>query len=425
MRLVLVNPHTHTFGRSVSGALFRRKDFLKYDYFIKYFVKNKNREVVFFIDGMRTSFNGVGLSALFSLKIIAFTELFVWMLLNGINPLKIRVYFDVKRLDPKRDIFFDFSRSLVDIDDQSKLKLNQFEGVSIVHFTHYFKDVRKLSNYIRTLSSCIIVAENDLTENEYFRKFFPFVKNVYQLPFAFRARFISRTDYDARINKCLALGSITRIRNKEFLDFFRDAEGLHPMRKAIYGQVDAYKNEIDSLIKGFDDTTNVRKVNSNDSLASRLAKKYLPFFILEKLYPTAQINYFKFNIVDKFNNYKMFICPEESVGLPSINVFEGMACKCAYIGIEDPMYTNIGIIPEVHYIAYKKDDLEDFILKIRYYQSHPDELKKIAEKGYDFVKRNLGREKVAEVFWRDLEVISEEFSEYGRVVPICSFKKEL
>ena len=303
--------------------------------------------------------------------------------------------------------------------------LSQFKGISIIHFTHYFKDVRKLSGYIKTLSNYIIAAENDLTKNEYFRYFFPFVKNVYQLPFAFGVRFTPRTDYDSLVNKCLALGSITRIKNKEFLDFFKDAEGLHPMRKAIYDQAATYKNELDSLIKGFNDMANARKISSDDSWMSRLAKEYLPFFILEKFYPTAQINYFKFDIVDKFNHYKMFICSEESVGLPSINVFEGMACKCAYIGIEDPMYTHIGLIPGVHYVVYKKDDLEDLILKIRYYQSHPDELEEIAEKGYDFVKRNFSREKVAEVFWRDLEMISKEFSKNNQVIPVCNFKNGL
>ena len=122
MRLILVNPHTHNFGKSVSGVLFGRKDFLKYEYFTKYFIKNDNREVVFFIDGTRTSFNGVGLSVLFSLKIFSYIELFVWMLLNKINPFKVKVYFDIKKLDPKKNILFDFSRSLVDVDDQRKLK---------------------------------------------------------------------------------------------------------------------------------------------------------------------------------------------------------------------------------------------------------------------------------------------------------------
>jgi len=126
--------------------------------------------------------------------------------------------------------------------------------------------------------------------------------------------------------------------------------------------------------------------------------------------------------VQKYNDYKMFVSPEELVGLPSVNVFEGMACKCAFIGINDPIYTDIGMIPGVHYIDYN-GDFSDLVEKIRHYQNHPQELKKIAEEGYNFVKRNFNKKSIADVFWDDLEKISRNFSDNKEVDIICSFVK--
>lgn len=423
MRLVLVNPHTQAFGRSVSGALLRRKDFFKYEYFIKYFIKNKHKKVAFLIDGTRTSFSGIGLSFLFSLRIVAFFELFAWMALNGINPFGVKIYFDISKLDAHKDILFDFSRSLVDIDDQRRILLNKFDGIVMIHFTHYFKDIERLSDRIKNIANVIIVAENNLVDNKYFKKFFPFVRSTYRLPFSYGKRFISLQDFKSRTNKCLALGSIARVRDDKFIKFFGDQDGLHSMRKIIFNNKDIVRGEIDSLIRGFDDTLSARMVGEHDSLMSKFIKIYLPFFILEKFYPTSQISYFKFNIVDKFNQYRMFVCPEESVGLPSINVFEGMACGCVFFGINDPMYTDLGMIPGVHYVAYEENDLDDLVLKIRYYQKHPDELRKISEAGYNLVRENFNQKRIANMFWGDLEHISKNFFEYKGVLLNCSFGK--
>ena len=35
-----------------------------------------------------------------------------------------------------------------------------------------------------------------------------------------------------------------------------------------------------------------------------------------------------------------------------IGFVEGMACGSAYIGLDDPMYKDIGLIPGKHYIIY-------------------------------------------------------------------------
>ena len=57
-------------------------------------------------------------------------------------------------------------------------------------------------------------------------------------------------------------------------------------------------------------------------------------------------------MVEKFNEYKMCLVGEEILGVPGIGYVEGMACGCAYIGLDSPMYRNLGLIPGVHYISY-------------------------------------------------------------------------
>lgn len=421
MRLILANPHTHHFGKLVSGELFRRKSSLKYSYFLTEY-RNRPDQLAFYCDGTRSSFGF--LPPLFPI-VFATIELYVWMIINGLNPFRFRAYWNVEKLDPDTDILLDFSKSLVDISEK-KIKnaiWSQYKGIVCIHFTHYFKDIRRLSKNFKLIKNYVIIAENDLTFNGFFKKYFPSVEFVYHLPFAYSNRFFYKKEYKDRTAKCLALGSIVRVKNSDFLAYFGDQEGLHPMRKTLHLEANSYKKEIDSLILGCEDPDVSRKINHGDSLITKFFKRNFPYFIIEKIYPPLQIQYFKFDIVDKFNDYKMFISPEESVGLPSVNVFDGMTCKSAYVGIEDSMYTNIGLISGVHYIAYKKDDLEDLISKIRYYQGHPEELERIAENGYDFVRKNFNHENIAKLFWKDLERISEKFSEYGKVISVCSFKK--
>ena len=120
----------------------------------------------------------------------------------------------------------------------------------------------------------------------------------------------------------------------------------------------------------------------------------------------------------------MFVCPEEIIGLPSINTFEGMACQNAYLGIDSPMFTNIGMKHGEHYISYEENNLDDLVSKIRYYQNHPEELKKIAQEGYKLVHQNFSRKKVADKFWQDLVEISNNFKQNNKVSIHCSFEKK-
>lgn len=48
----------------------------------------------------------------------------------------------------------------------------------------------------------------------------------------------------------------------------------------------------------------------------------------------------------------MHLVGEEILGIPGIGYVEGMACGSAYIGLDSPMYRELGLIPGIHYITY-------------------------------------------------------------------------
>ena len=92
----------------------------------------------------------------------------------------------------------------------------------------------------------------------------------------------------------------------------------------------------------------------------------------------------------------MHVVGEEILGIPGIGYVEGMACGSAYIGLDSPMYRDLGLIPGVHYIAY--DGTKEGLRSIIEFWQRPEnqaELEAIAKRGCDFVRTNFRGDKVA------------------------------
>ena len=108
-------------------------------------------------------------------------------------------------------------------------------------------------------------------------------------------------------------------------------------------------------------------------------------------------------MVEAFNSYKMCVVGEEILGIPGIGFVEGMACGCAYLGVDSPAYRDWGLIPGVHFIAYDGSK-EDLRAKIEYYQKdeNQEELEKIANTGCEYVRTHFNGEIVAEKLMHDL-----------------------
>ena len=113
-------------------------------------------------------------------------------------------------------------------------------------------------------------------------------------------------------------------------------------------------------------------------------------------------------MVDKYNEYKMFICPEDVNGSYGIGTIEGMACGCAMIGWDYGAFEDMGMVAGKHYISYN-GTIEDLKEKIKYYQmeEHQEELERIARIGCEYVRNNYSQEKVAERYYNNLKAIHD------------------
>lgn len=213
------------------------------------------------------------------------------------------------------------------------------------------------------------------------------------LPYTVADRFENKVNFEQRIKKAIATGTLATVGSKVHRLHY-ESSLCHKMRKVIYDNKNYLQNELDSMITPYVENKKIKAHKEGDSKLVKFYKTIYNTFIAKE---GSQKSYFSINIVDKYNEYQMAIVPEEYVGVPAIGAFECMACGCAMIGLDSTMYTDLGLIPGVHYIVYD-GTIDDLKKKINYYQSHQSELKQIAETGADFVNKNFRKEYITKRF---------------------------
>lgn len=318
--------------------------------------------------------------------------LICWVLGNKISLSKIRFVFRKAELR-KYDVLIFMHYGNFTYEDAANaerggelaLALSDVDILKLGHFTHYAYQPVIGSRNLEKLGAKLFVAENNLAINsDFYQKHFGHLNaNFWCLPFIAAERFKSNTPFRERSCKLVATGSITfKMTDPDFINFFQTDE-LQPLRREIYENIDHYTAEIDSLISDLNETRLAGKVKIN-RIWSHIFQRFLPH---------PQRSYYKKNIVDVYNSYMMFTVSEEICGLPAIGVVEGMACGCAFIGFDSPMYRDLGMVPGVHYVAHN-GTLEDLIEKIRFYQqpSQLTQLEKIAARGQKLVEEKFRAE---------------------------------
>ncbi|EKD52981.1 MAG: hypothetical protein ACD_61C00186G0018 [uncultured bacterium] len=409
MRLSFYNPHT-SIGRTFISFVLRKAHNKKNDLFLD-IIKSKPCPTALVVDGTASSITS-GSSLIkfisdnyFLLKIISFLEIYIWCWLNGLNPFKEKIIFDKNYLDKKRDLVFGFC-SLTDtfLNDKviKKSFLKTFKGKKLLHATHYFGRTAQVAKNVQSVGVRHLLGEANIAKNSFFRKYFSFIKKVYVLPFVLKDRYQSRVPFAKRSNKCFAVGTLLLLSDtyeavsgahSDYMNFFH-TNALHTMRKEIYEKRDIVKKYIDCFISP--------QTNEKHSPKKYFYSGWAILKIWASLTNSDLKKYHSFDIVEKYNQYKMFVCPEENIGLPSINFIEGMACGCAYIGLDSYMYKDLGLQDGVNYIAYD-GTLAGLTQKIKYYQAHQTELRNIAQKGRELVVNSFKEEDVTLKLIRDME----------------------
>ena len=205
-----------------------------------------------------------------------------------------------------------------------------------------------------------------------------------------------------RMNKALAVGTITYSRYAEFLAVHGDS-CLQPIRRMIRDAAEQMTPYYDCVSRDYDEEHKGKEIRKNDNLIVKTYKS-----LWNKSHVGQQKSYFSFDMVEKFNQYKMFICGEEILGVPGIGFVEGMACGCAYIGCRAYDYAAYGMVEGVHYIGYD-GTLDDLQEKIEYYQQHEDELERIAQAGYAFARENFTPEVVTTKLLEQLKAEQDKY----------------
>jgi hypothetical protein len=328
-------------------------------------------------------------------------EIFLWCILNKVNPLNVSILNNIDNINDN-DIFFSFSLRNLDRKYSGIENIANRKFIKVFHITHLVQNTSLIASNVKRLNIDYLVAENNLSKNSaFFREYFPFYKkDVYTLPFVYQERFKSNTNFKHRKNKAIATGTLVNINHtgnpKDFSDFYRyfKSDTLQPERNEIYLKKGKLVNYIDSYIGELYEKK-LKKSNNNN----------IPKKVFNKVYNSVistKRDYFKFDIVDKYNSYKMFINGEEINDLPGIGMVEGMACGAAYIGKRDAMYSDLGMIDKVHYIGYD-GSIKDLKMKISYYQKHPEQLENIALKGMKLIRDKCNSKTAAQIFYNDLK----------------------
>jgi len=398
MRFIFLTPQKSAFfGATVLNYFSKIHSTTRYKYLIDYFSFNF-KKLYIFITPSASSLPDY-LKRYFPIRL----ELFIWALINRLNPFKIQILTKPEDISAD-DVLFSQTLRTFDLNIAYKFPADH-RFLEIFHITHFNNFTSSLAKNLKSLSPDLLVAENNFYKNTpYFRKYFKFYqKNVYVLPYTFENRFHSYLPFNQRINKCLATGSVVITTNLndsgQFSDFnnYYQVDSLTPLRKTLMDNKDKITACVDTLTSMVFEHQ-PKYSSPNDNFIIKLFNSIYNGISISKM------KYFKYNIVDKYNRYKMFTVPEE-ISLPSVGFVEGMACGCAYIGLIDPMYTDLGLIPGRHYIGHD-GTLKGLLEKIKYYQKHPQELEIIAKNGHDFVTVNFNGPTVAKKFLDDIQKFS-------------------
>lgn len=407
MRAVFVNLHKNsTYMRTLRIMISGSNSACKRRYILDYFINN-NISVVNLITK-----NGCGLPSNIRYKIHNYhfikCEAEYVFKKNNIPKGKIKNIIDPSEIRQDDIVLYSGTFLPEQFDNVSEV-----HGVKIVDHIHFYGNKEKAES-LKKCGLQYYLFDVDLKKYSklYQRNFSWFNGGYIMLPLTYQARFCVKTNFSGRKNKALAMGTLTKASFPDFIEAY-GSEYYQPHRKMILDEADNFPEELDSYISEYIENQ-IKTISEKDSKINRTMKRLYNFYHIGR-----QKSYFSFNMVDKYNEYKMFICPEDVNGSYGVGTIEGMACGCAMIGWNYGAFEDMGMVAGKHYISYD-GTMEDLIRKIRYYQE-PDnqkELEQIAKMGSDFVRKNFSEQNVAQNILRVLTEISENERKNERCVEV-------
>ena len=310
---------------------------------------------------------------------------------NNIEPSKVTVIRKIEDFRPD-DIVIVYN--LLDINYRHLDQVHVFKAASLIHFGGQASQYDRIK---KAGINCLFCEVNLEHTSELYRRYsnldLPWIVH----PFVFASRFRSTRPFKDRINKAFSTGTITYKYEPEFLNVYGDPCD-QPIRKIVRDNPGFFRDTIDSTSQDYIEDNDQKIIESSDNIILKGYKR-----VYNRMHVGRQKKYFSFDMVEKFNSYKMHVVGEEILGVPGIGFVEGMACGSAYVGLDSPMYRDLGLIPNVHYISYDGTK-EGLKATIEYWQKTENQemLERIAEEGSNFVRTNFAGPRVAERLLKEL-----------------------
>lgn len=372
-RVVFVNLHGNEFLlKTLNKIIFKQSVAIKHKYLLDYLLQSDEYEVCTFLNdkSFSMSYSHAGIVPKWIVKL----EHKYCLKKNGIPANKITVL--TKEEEIKKDdilIIYNYYANQYDFKQRPECLI----AISHIHFNTSNADK------MRALDPDVLYNEANFSHGSIiYDKFYSwFKKKFVVIPFVFADRFKPIKPFAERQNKCFSTGTVTYMHN--ITPYYGDP-CAQPARKQIMTHKEELKDLVDCYNSDYAEDTVAGLKKGNDIFVRIYNAVY------SKLFVGRQKKYYSFNMVEKFNDYKMCLVGEEIMGIPGVGFVEGMACGCAYIGQNKGFYEDYGMQEGVHYIGYD-GTIDDLKAKIAYYQmpEHQEELENIAKTGCDFVRRNF------------------------------------
>ena len=374
MRIVFVNLHGNEFlVKTLNKYIFKQSVAIKHKYFLDYLLSRDDVEICSYINKRGLSLSYTTRNRI--LQSFRFLEHRIVMKKNGIPLDKVKV------LKSEKDIRHDDMVILYQFFDPQfdfKERPDSFIAVSQLHFVVGSAQAEK------RLDPYLMFNESNLQKrfigfDEYFGWF---NKQYLVIPFVFADRFKVVKPFGERQNKAVSVGTVTY---PGYLVKYYGHNCLQPARKQVYDHAKELTPWVDCFNSDYLEDDKKINVKEKDNVLKKTFKR-----LHDKFFTGHQKKYYSFDMVEKFNDYKMCVVGEEITGLPGIGFVEGMACGCAYVGQTVGYYEDYGMKEGVHYIGYD-GTLDDLKAKISYYQQpeHQQELETIAKTGCEFVRSHF------------------------------------
>jgi hypothetical protein len=384
-QIILYNPHVDDFlAEPLHFKFLRRRALKKYGFIITTLL-NHQGFIPVIIDGTLSSLipdRYFGILPSFLRNLISNLEYKYWIRINKFSAFK-RI--SPLSIDLETHTLLAFSYKATTGNFLLRLKLlRRFKHV-VFHLSHYFVRTAEKANNLNQLPNVWLAGDSDISENYYFQTFFDWYKKEFLfLPFAVKAKFLTKTPLSSRDSRSIATGTLHDLRLEQPASAYQDYinctgfDTYHPIRKEIYMARGEISGQIDSKV----------------SLYRNYSAGFKGLEVLQHVQVT-QKTYFAMDIVDIYNNYLFAIVGEEESGFPALGMLEAMACGCVVFA-NPARLKSMGLVAGKHFLPYD-GTLSDLLSALSLAESRSD-LESISLQGQLIVKSCFSEQVVGE-FW--------------------------